>query len=47
VGLFIVIFVTHTPFVGPVARVLVILIGVGLLAERARDGWIRSRSATA
>ncbi|MCH7707517.1 MAG: hypothetical protein IH884_03450 [Myxococcales bacterium] len=43
VGLLVVIFVTHTPVVGTVARVLIILTGVGMLAERCRDSWNRMR----
>jgi len=43
VGLLIVIFMTHTPFVGSVVRVLIILTGVGMLAERSRDSWSRMR----
>lgn len=43
VGLLIVIFMTHTPFVGTVVRVLIILTGVGMLAERSRDSWSRMR----
>lgn len=43
VGLLIVIFVTHTPVVGTVAQVLIILTGVGMLAERSRDTWSRMR----
>ena len=47
VGLLIVVFVTHTPFIGPVARVLIILTGTGILAERARDAWTQMRSEPA
>ena len=43
VGLLLVIFMTHTPFVGSVVRVLIILTGVGMLAERSRDSWSRMR----
>ncbi|MDJ0853261.1 MAG: zf-HC2 domain-containing protein [Myxococcota bacterium] len=39
VGLVIVVFATHFPYVGGPLRVVTVLTGVGLLLDRARQGW--------
>jgi len=44
VGLSIVIVATAIPFVGGPIRFVVVLTGLGLLAERIRSGWRASRS---
>lgn len=38
-GLVVVVIVTHLPYLGGTLRVLTILTGIGLLAERMRGGW--------
>jgi cytoskeletal protein CcmA (bactofilin family) len=38
-GLALVLVAANTPFVGILVKVLVVLLGLGLLAERSRSGW--------
>lgn len=38
-GLLVVTIAVHTPLVGPVVRIVVVILGLGLLAERSRRGW--------
>ena len=47
VGLAILVFVTHLPYVGPVAWVLAVLTGLGLLVDGARRAWSRRARAGA
>ena len=47
VGLAIVIVATALPFVGLPVRFVVVLTGLGLLAERVRSGWLATRAHSA
>ena len=47
VGLVIVIVATALPFVGLPVRFVVVLTGLGLLAERVRSGWLATRAHSA
>lgn len=47
VGVVILGVATHVPIVGGILRVLVLLVGLGLLAERVRSAWLASRPALA
>lgn len=44
VGLVIVVFVTHMPYLGGTLRAVAILCGAGLLLERTRNGWTDLRA---
>jgi len=47
VGVLILTVATHIPFVGAILRLVVILLGLGLLTDRARSAWRASRPETA
>ncbi len=47
VGLVILIFAFHLPFIGGVLRAMAILTGVGLLVDRGREAWASARPAPA
>jgi cytoskeletal protein CcmA (bactofilin family) len=47
VGVVILGVATHVPIIGGILRVLVLLVGLGLLAERIQSAWLASRPALA
>jgi hypothetical protein len=47
VGVLILTVATHIPVVGVLLRVVVVLVGLGLLTDRARSAWTVSRLQTA
>ena len=47
VGVLILGVVTHLPFLGGIFRIVVALLGLGLLADRAWSAWRESRPQTA